>query len=272
MSAAGGGHLVLGVGQGIVGCFLLRRGVGQLLGGRGGLGLRLLLVLLCLGQGGLGRVGRLALGGGVGCGLLLLRLGNHLGVGLRSQRSLLGCLVSSRGSGDLVLGVGQSLVGCLLLHLGFGQLLRGGVGLSRRLLLVLLCPGQGGLGSVSRSALGGRLGRGPLGFVVELVGRVGGDLRRGLSLLGRLLGRIVSLLQRERGGLGVGQRLVQGGLGVGRVGQGLDGSGHVGLGLLQLFYARLARQILRIRGLLSLRVGRFARVGVCRVGLLHGDL
>ncbi len=168
------------------------------------------------------------------------------------------------------LAVRQSLVGCLLLHLGFGQLLRGGVGLSRRLLLVLLCPGQGGLGSVSRSALGGRLGRGLLGFVVELVGRVGGDLRRGLSLLGRLLGRIVSLLQWERGGLGVGQRLVQGGLGVGRVGQGLDGSGHVGLGLLQLFCARLARQILRIRGLLSLRVGRFARVGVCRVGLLHG--
>ena len=140
------------------------------------------------------------------------------------------------------------------------------------MLLVLLCPGQGGLGSVSRSALGGRLGRGLLGFVVELVGRVGGDLRRGLRLLGRLLGRIVSLLQRERGGLGVGQRLVRDGLGVGRVGQGLDGSGHVGLGLLQLFCARLARQILRIRGLLSLRVGRFAGVGVCRVGLLHGGL
>ena len=170
------------------------------------------------------------------------------------------------------LALARRLVGCLLLHLDFGQFLRGGVDLSRRLLLVLLCPGQGGLGRVRRSALGGRLGRGHLGFVIELVGRVGGDLRRGFRLLRRLLSRIVSLLQWERGGLGVVQRFVQGGLGVGHVGQGLYGSGHVGLGLLQLFDARLARQILRISSLLSLCLGHFARVGVCRVGLLHRGL
>ena len=81
--------------------------------------------------------------------------------------------------GDLLLGVCQGLVGGLLLFLGFGQLLRGGAGLNRRLLLVLLCPGQGGLGRVGRSAQGDRLGGGLLGFVVELVGRVGGGLRHG---------------------------------------------------------------------------------------------
>ena len=151
--------------------------------------------------------------------------------------------------------------------LDFGQLLRGGAGLNGRLLFVLLCSGEGGLSHVSGSAFGGRLGRGPLGFFVEQVGRIGGDLRRGLSLLRRLLGRIVSLLQWEGRGLGVGQRLVQRGLGVGCIGQAL-GNGQIGLGLFQLLDARLARQVLRIGGLLSLRVGCFARVGVCRVGLL----
>ncbi len=230
----------------------------------------MLLVLLCLGQGGLGRVGRLAFGGGLGCGLLLLRLGNQLGIGLRRQRSLLGCLVCSRGSGDLVLGAGQSFVGRLLLRLGFGQLLRRLVGLVLQFLFALPSSVQGGLGSVGHSAFGGRLGRGALGFDVEFVGRVGGGLRHGLSLLRRLLGSIVSLLQWGGDGLGIGQRLVQGWLGDRRVGQGLDGSGQVGLGLLQLSDARLARQILRIGGLLSLRVGHFPRVGISHVGLLHG--
>jgi hypothetical protein len=77
------------------------------------------------------------------------------------------------------------------------------------------------------------------------------------------------LLQRERGGFGVGQRLIQGGLGLSGVGQSLNGGGHVVLGLLQFFGARLTRQILRIGGLLSFRVGRLACVSVCLVGLLH---
>ena len=158
------------------------------------------------------------------------------------------------------------------LLLGLGYLLGQLVSLVLKLLLVLSRSLQGCLGSVRRLAFGGCLSRGTLGIRVELVGRVQGDLRRGLSLLGCLLGRIVSLLQWKRGGLGVDQRLVQGGLGGGRVGKGLDGNGHVGLGLLQLFYARRARQILRSSGLLTLRVGRFLRGGVCLVGLLHGDL
>jgi len=272
VSAGGSRHLILGAGQGIIGRLLLRGGFGQFLGGRVDLGLRLLLLLLRLGQGRLGRVGGLALGGGVGGGLLLLRLGNGLGVGLRSLRRLLGGLVSGRGSGNLVLDAGQRLVGRFLRRLSFGQLLRCGADLGRRSLLVLLCPGQGGLGSVSRSAAGDRLGRSLLGLVVELVGRIGGGLRRGRSLLGRLLRRVVRLLQGERGGLGLLQRLVQGGLGVGRLGQGLGGFGQIRLGLLQLCCARLAGQVLRIRGLLSLRVGRSARVGVIRVSLLHGRL
>ena len=136
----------------------------------------------------------------------------------------------------------------------------------------MLRPGQGGPCSVGRSAQGGCLGRDLLGVIVELAGRVGGDLRRGLSELGRLLRRIVSSLQRERGGLGVDQRLVQGRLGLGRVGQGLDSSRQGGLGLLQLLHARLSRQVLRVSRLLSLRAGRLARVGVRGIGLLHGGL
>ena len=78
--------------------FLLRLRFGQLLRGGRGLSLRRLLALLCLSQGGLGLVGRFALGSGFVGGLLLLRvrlggiLGNLLGLGLGGLGGLLGCL------------------------------------------------------------------------------------------------------------------------------------------------------------------------------------
>ena len=116
-SSGGGGYLILCVGQSSFGHVLLCRRPGQLLYRGIGQVLRILLGYLCLGQGSLGLIGRLALGGSFGCGLLLLRLrpagtlGHRLGLGLRPLGNLLGCLASCRGGHDLVLGVGQSIAG-----------------------------------------------------------------------------------------------------------------------------------------------------------------
>ncbi len=113
-SRGGGGYLVLDVRQGSVGQFLLRRRPGQLL--RRGVGqvLRILLGCLCLGQGRLGRVGRLALGGGffgrllLLCGWLAGILGNLLGLGRGVLGRLLGCRRSRGGGGHLVLALAKA--------------------------------------------------------------------------------------------------------------------------------------------------------------------
>ena len=130
--------------------------------------------------------------------------------------------------------------------------------------------GQGGSGRVCCPARADRLGRGLLGFLVDPVGRLGRDLGGGFRVLGHLLGRIVSLLERGSGGLGLDQSLIQAGLGVHRVRHGFESDGHVLLGLLQVLHARLAGQILRIGGGLSFLAGRSVGVGKIRVGLLHG--
>jgi len=94
----GGGHLVLGVRQGSVGQFLLRRRIGQRFCGGVGLGLRLLLALLRLSQGSPGIRRRFALGGGLCCRLILL-----LGRFRRGLGGLLSGLGSRGGRGHLVL-------------------------------------------------------------------------------------------------------------------------------------------------------------------------
>ena len=117
----GSGDPLLEVRQGLFGRLLPRFGLGQLLRGAVGLNRRLLQLLLHRGQSCLGRIGRFALGGGIGGGLLACRieLDEFLG-------RFLGRLVRGRGGGHLVLGGGQGRVGGLLLRRRCGQLLRGG--------------------------------------------------------------------------------------------------------------------------------------------------
>ena len=86
-SRGGGGHLVLDVRQGSVGQFLLRRRPGQLL--RRGVGQLCDLLAPVLGQGRLGRVGRLALGAASAAAFGFCR--NHLAWPPQPCR-LLGCL------------------------------------------------------------------------------------------------------------------------------------------------------------------------------------
>ena len=71
-------------------------------------------------------------------------------------------------------------------------------------------------------------------------------------------------MQRSNGGFGVCQCLIGGISGPSRIGHSLHGRGDIGLGLLQFFFAALARQIFRVCGLLSfcrsgLRVRRGTR-------------
>ena len=145
--------------------------------------LRFLLLLLRLGQNGLGRIGRLALGGSLRGGLLTFLLEPNEVLG-----RFLGRLVRGGGGGHLVLGVSQGLVGRLLLRLRFGQLLRGGRRQSLRMLLVLPCLGQGGLGVIGRFAFGRGLVRGLLLFRLRLGGIRANLFGPGLGLLGRRLG------------------------------------------------------------------------------------
>ena len=146
-SRGGGGHFVLGAGQGIVGRFLLRCAFRQFLHGNRGLILRRFLLLLRFGQGRLGLVGRFAFGGRIVDGLFLfcLRfcgiLRNLFGRGRGVPSRLLGCRRCSGGSGHLVLGVGQGSVGPFIHLRRISHRFCGGVGLCLRLLLTLLCLG-----------------------------------------------------------------------------------------------------------------------------------
>ncbi len=178
--------------QALFGRLLPRLGLGQLLRGGVGLNRRLLQLLLRWGQNCLGRVGRFALGGGIGGGLLACRieLDDFLG-------RFLGRLVRGRGGGHLVLGVRQGRVGGLLLRLRFRQLLRGGRQPEPALLARSAAPEQGRPWPRRPLCAWRRHRRWPVLLCVRLGGIRGNLFGLGCSLLGRLLG-----CRRSRGGGG----------------------------------------------------------------------
>ena len=80
----------------------------------------MLLALLGLGEGRVGRVGRLALGGCLGGSLLLLRFGNGLGVGLGGCRGLIGGLTGCGCCLHQGLDRSQRVLGLFVLRLSVG--------------------------------------------------------------------------------------------------------------------------------------------------------
>ena len=134
-------------------------------------------------QSGLGFVGRFALGGGIRGGLL----GNRVELDDFLAR-FPGRLIRSGRGRHLIARFCQGLVARLLLRLGFGQFLRGGRGLSLRLLFALPGFGQSGPGIIGRFPLGNEFIGSERFLRVRLGGIPGNLLGLRVSGLGGLLG------------------------------------------------------------------------------------